>query len=187
YLIAFAPLTGGQLWRCDGPNIGAYSSPFYGEGLVGYAGGGFRNNLMVVRPGGRGDVTKTNRIWLQRLANSQSHLGAGVIFHEYIYLVNTAGIAECFELKSGKTMWTERLPGTGGSGACWSSPVLAGDHLYVPNRNADVFVLKAAPKFELLAVNCIGGEPMNASLAVSDGDIFIRTHKHLWCIGLDRR
>src|SRR5690348_14183125 len=70
-----------------------------------------------------------------------------------IYLVNTAGIAECFKLKSGKSVWTERLAGTGGSGACWSSPVLAGDRLYVPNRNGDAFVLKAAPTFDLLAVN----------------------------------
>ena len=181
--IALAPRTGEQLWSCDGPNIGAYGSPFYGEGLVGYAGSGFRNTLLAVRPGGRGDVTKTNRLWWRSLANSQAHLGAGVIFGGHIYLVNTAGIAECFEAKSGKTIWTERLRGTGGSGASWSSPVLAGDRLYVPNRNADVFVLKAAPKFELLAVNSIGGEPMNASLAVSDGDIFIRTEKNLWCIG----
>jgi outer membrane protein assembly factor BamB len=182
-LMAFAARTGEQLWSCEGPNIGAYSSPFSGEGFVAYAGGGFRNNLMVVRPGGRGDVTKTQRLWNQALANSQSHLGAGVIFQGHIYLVNTAGIAECFELESGKTVWTERLPGTGALGASWSSPVLAGDRLYVPNRNADVFVLKVGPKFDLLAVNSIGGELMNASLAVSDGEIFIRTDKNLWCIG----
>jgi outer membrane protein assembly factor BamB len=101
--------------------------------------------------------------------------------------VNTAGIAECFELKSGKTIWTERLTGSGASSASWSSPVLSGDRLYVPNRNADVFVLKAAPKFDLLAINSISREPMSASLAVSDGDIFIRTDKNLWCIGAGER
>jgi outer membrane protein assembly factor BamB len=185
-LVAFTPRTGQRLWNCDGPNIGGYSSPFYGEGFVGYAGGGFRNNLMVVRPGGHGDVTTSNRLWLQTLANSQSHLGAGVIFRGHIYLVNTAGIAECFELETGKTIWTERLPSTGGSGQSWSSPVLVDDRLYVPNRNADVFVLKANPKFELLAINSIGGEPMSASLAVSDGNIFMRTDKRLLCIGPDK-
>jgi outer membrane protein assembly factor BamB len=186
-MMAFAPRTGEPLWNCEGPNIGAYSSPFYGQGFVAYAGGGLRNNLMAVRPGGRGDVTKTGRLWLQPLANSQAHLGAGVIFHEHIYLVNTAGIAECFDLKTGKMIWNERLSGTGGSGASWSSPVLAGDRLYVPNRNADVFVLKADPKFELLAANSIGGEPMNASLAVSGGKIFLRTNKNLWCVGPDMK
>jgi outer membrane protein assembly factor BamB len=106
-----------------------------------------------------------------------------VIFRGHIYLVNTAGIAECFELKTGKTLWTQRLPSTGGSGGAWAAPVLVDDRLYVPNRNADVFVLKANPKFELLAVNSIGGEPMSASLAVAEGNIFLRTDKNLWCIG----
>jgi hypothetical protein len=106
-----------------------------------------------------------------------------VIFQGCIYLVNTASIAECFELESDETLWTERSPSTGALAASWSSPVLAGDRLYVPNRHADVFVLKAGPKFNLLAVNSIGCEVMNASLAVSDGDIFIRTDKNLWCIG----
>jgi outer membrane protein assembly factor BamB len=186
-LMAFAPRTGEQLWSCDGPNIGAYGSPFHGDGLVGYGGCGFRNTLLVVRTGGRGDITKTHRLWFQELANSQTHLGAGVIFQGHIYLVNTAGIAECFDLNSGKPIWTERLPSTGAVGSSWSSPVLAGDRLYVPNRNGDVFVLKVGPKFDLLAVNSIGGERMNASLAVSDGDIFIRTDKNLWCIGSPRR
>src|SRR5688572_11215666 len=128
-LVAFAPRTGKQLWKCDGANIGAYSSPFHGEGFVAYTGCGFRNNLMVVRSGGRGDVTKTNRLWNQPLGDSQTHLGAGVIFQGHIYLVNAAGIAECFELKSGKMVWNERLPGSGAVGGSWSAPVLAGDRL----------------------------------------------------------
>ncbi len=55
------------------------------------------------------------------------------------------------------------------------------------NRNADVFVLRASPKFECVATNSIGGEPMNASLAISDGNIFIRTDKQLWCIGNEQK
>jgi len=45
-----------------------------------------------------------------------------------------------------------------------------------------VFVLRAGLTFEGLATNSIGGEPMNASLAVSDGALFLRTHQNLWCI-----
>ena len=63
-----------------------------------------------------------------------------------------------------------------------SSFVLAGDRLYVPNQNADVFVLRASPTFECLATNSLAGEPMNASLAVADGSIFLRTHRQLWCV-----
>jgi len=50
-------------------------------------------------------------------------------------------------------------------------------------QSADVFVLRASQKFECLATNSLGGEQMNASLAVSEGQIFIRTDKHLWCVG----
>jgi hypothetical protein len=45
-----------------------------------------------------------------------------------------------------------------------------------------VFVLRASPSFERLAINSLGGEPMNASLAVADGAIFVRTDRHLWCV-----
>jgi len=74
------------------------------------------------------------------------------------------------------------MAATNGGKVSWSVPVLIGDRLYAANQNADVFVLRARPKFECLATNSIGGEPMNASLAVSNGDMFIRTDKRLWCI-----
>jgi len=60
--------------------------------------------------------------------------------------------------------------------------VLAGDRIYILNQSGDCIVLRASPKFEQLGANSIGNEMTNASLAVSDGDLYIRTHKHLWCI-----
>jgi hypothetical protein len=59
--------------------------------------------------------------------------------------------------------------------------VLAGDRIYVPNQSGDVFVLRAGPKYELLATNALK-EPMNSSAAVAGGALFFRTHKALWCI-----
>jgi outer membrane protein assembly factor BamB len=182
-LIGFAPKTGKVVWTCDGPNIGIYSSPFFGDGIVGLNAGGLRNAVIAVRPGGRGNVTATRRLWIQYAGNSKGCIGAGVIFQGHIYQVNGMGFAECRDLRTGEIVWEERLTGSGARNASWSSPVLAGERLYVANQNADVFVLRAFPKFECLATNSIGGEPMNASLAVSDGNIFIRTDKHLWCIG----
>jgi hypothetical protein len=61
--------------------------------------------------------------------------------------------------------------------------VLSGDRLYVTNQGSDTFVLKAAPKFELLARNELGDGLTNASPVIAGGDVFIRTHRHLWCIG----
>jgi outer membrane protein assembly factor BamB len=186
-LMAFVPKTGAPLWSCAGPNIGAYSSPFYGAGIASLNASGLSNTMVAVRPGGRGDVTATHLLWIQRPGNSKTCLGAGVIYKGHIYQLNMMGFAECRDLQSGAMLWEERLTGTGARNASWSAPVLSGDRLYAANQNADVFVLRASPKFECLATNSIGGEPMNASSAVSDGEIFIRTDKRLWCIGTTER
>ena len=77
-------------------------------------------------------------------------------------------------------VWEERLKGSGSRGSSWSSILLADGKIYVPNQGGDVFVLSAAPKFELLATNSVN-ESTNASLAASDGALFFRTDKSLWC------
>ena len=185
-LLALAPRTGQRLWSCGGPSIGAYSSAFFGDGIVGLAACGFQNRILAVRPGGHGDVTATRRLWFFSLPNSKAFIGSGLIYQGHMYLMTGAGFATCLDLRSGRTVWEERLTGTGARNGSYSSPVLAGDRLYLANQNADVFVVSAAPKFECLATNSIGGEPMSASLALSDGAIFIRTALALWCIAQER-
>ena len=61
--------------------------------------------------------------------------------------------------------------------------VYADGRLYVLMRNATTLVFAADPKYELLAENRLRGESTNSSLVVSNGDLFIRTFKHLWCFG----
>lgn len=82
-------------------------------------------------------------------------------------------------MKTGKEVWPagKRLGGNN-----WGSMVAAEGKLYVTNQSGDTLVLAASPKFELLATNRLG-EHVNASIAVSQGELFIRTYKHLWCIG----
>jgi len=70
--------------------------------------------------------------------------------------------------------------GPGAKGSSWSSMLLAEGKIYLPNQSGDVFVLRASPKFEILATNSVG-EPTNASLAASDGALFLRTDSSLWC------
>jgi len=183
-LMAWNPDNGQLLWTCGGPNIGAYSSAFGGDGTVAVAVNGFSNVVMAVRPGGRGDVTATHRSWCRVMPESQACIGSGVIHQGRIYQATYMGFVQCLDLQTGKTLWEERLKGAGAKNSSWSSPVLAGDRLYVPNQSADVFVVRAGPKFECLATNSIGGEPLNASLAASGGAVFMRTHRRLWCLSV---
>ena len=176
---AFDPRNGKELWFCNGLNPLIYTSPIHGNGVV-VAMGGFLGTSIAVTPGGQGDVTATHRLW--QTVRTKNRLGSGVISGDYVYVLNTTGVAECFELKTGKVVWEERLKGLGAKAESWSSMVLAGDRIYILNQSGDTIVLKASPQFKVLAINSIGPELTNSSHAASDGELFIRTHQNLWCI-----
>jgi outer membrane protein assembly factor BamB len=176
YLRSFDPATGKELWSCDGLNPLAYCSPIFGEGTV-VAMGGFIGTTIAAPAGGSGEVKP---LW--QTVRTKNRLGSGVIHDGHVYILNTDGFAECIELKTGKTVYLERLKPAGPKGESWSSMTLAGDRIYILNQSGDCYVLRAAPKFEVLATNAIGSELTNSSLAVSNGRLYIRTHERLWCI-----
>ncbi len=177
---AFDPKTGKELWVCDGLNPLIYSSPIYGDGVV-VAMGGFRGTLVAVKPGGNGNVTATHRLWKRE--RNKNQLGTGVIHEGHFYVLDTPGIAECIELNTGKLVLEKRVSGAGLKNESWSSMILSGDTIYILNQSGDTIILRASPKFEIIGVNSIGNELTNATLAVSDGELFIRTHQNLWCVG----
>jgi outer membrane protein assembly factor BamB len=90
----------------------------------------------------------------------------------------TDGKVHCLEVATGKTIWTEDL------GFQYSSPVLANGLVYMPNDEGVITVIKPGPKFQYVAKNPIG-EKMNASPAISNGKIYLRGYKHLFCISMN--
>ena len=60
--------------------------------------------------------------------------------------------------------------------------VYADGRLYLLMRSGETLVFAAKPTYELLAVNKLSGELTNSSPAISNGQIFLRTFKNLWCI-----
>jgi outer membrane protein assembly factor BamB len=173
------PRSGTELWSCTGLGDLVYASPVCsGDGIV-VAMSGFGGPALAVRAGGKGDVTKTHRLWHHAQKNDQ-RVGSPVLVGEHVYLLNATGIAQCFELKTGKDLWNKQRVG----GQSWSSIVAASGRLYVGSHGGDVFVLDASPKFKLLATNALGTkEKVLSSLAAADGELFIRAYRHLWCIG----
>jgi outer membrane protein assembly factor BamB len=97
----------------------------------------------------------------------------------YLYVVNDRGIVYCLELKTGKQVYgPERLvPGTYSS-----SPVLADGKIYVTSEDGVTSVYRAGPKFEILAENKMDDYTLS-SIAVKDGQLFLRTAGWLWAIG----
>jgi outer membrane protein assembly factor BamB len=180
-VMAFEPKSGRELWSCGGLTPLVYTSPLYGDGVV-VAMSGFGGSALAIRTGGAGDITATHRLW-QHPRNPQ-RIGSGVISGAHAYIVNESGVGQCIDLKSGEDKWAAqkpRLAGQKGTSATWGSMLLAGDRLYLMNKNSDTFIIRASPKFELLATNSLN-EPAESSPAPSDGEIFLRTYKALWCI-----
>jgi outer membrane protein assembly factor BamB len=136
---------------------------------------GFGGPALAVRTGGSGDMTETHQLW--RLPSAPQRIGSGVILGEHLYMVNTPGTFQCFELKTGKSLWIERI-----GGETWSSLVCADGRLYVTTLEGETVVLAAKPAFAVLARNPLKERTL-ASIAVSGGALFIRTYRHLWCVG----
>lgn len=172
---AFDPLTGKELWTAGGLTDLVYNSPLYADGVM-IAMSGYNGAALAVKAGGSGDVTEKDRMW--QLPKVSQRIGSGVVHEGYHYILSDGGIAECRNLKTGEVVFQERLKGNN-----WSSLVLSADgKCYAANQIGDCFVFKASPKFELLATNSLG-EKIIGSIAVSDGQLFIRGYKNLWCIG----
>ena len=82
--------------------------------------------------------------------------------------------------QKGERLYQQRL-GAGSSGFS-SSPVMAGDHLYVTNEEGHTYVLAPGREYKLLAQNEVG-ETVMATPAIADGVLYIRARKHLFAVG----
>jgi outer membrane protein assembly factor BamB len=172
--------TGKELWRANGlnpqndPSYRIVASPVIFNDII-YAPTRVRP-LLALRAGGRGDISSSHLLW--STANGPD-VPTPVTDGKYFYIVNDRGIVFCLDARTGAEIYgPQRLkPGTYSS-----SPVLADGKIYVTNEEGLTSVIKAGPQFEVLAEN-----PLNdyclSSPAISDGQIFIRTATHLFCIG----
>jgi outer membrane protein assembly factor BamB len=177
---AFDPVAGREFRTCAGLNPLVYNSPLMTSDNIVVAFGGYGGMGLAVKAGGSGDVT-AKRLW--HLPKVSQRIGSGVIHDGHHYILSDGGIAECRDLKTGEMVYTERLKGPGPSSQNWSSLVLSADgNCYAVNQGGDCFVFKARPTFELISTNSLG-EKIIGSIAVSNGQLFIRGYKHLWCIG----
>jgi outer membrane protein assembly factor BamB len=132
--------------------------------------------LLALRGGGRGDVTSSHLMWS---TTNGPDVPTPVTDGKYFYIVNDRGIVWCLDAKTGAEVYGHQRikPGTYSA-----SPVLADDKVYITNEDGLTTVIKAGPKFEVLAENALNDYCLS-SPAISDGQIFIRTAQHLYCIG----
>jgi outer membrane protein assembly factor BamB len=178
-LLSFDPRTGAALWNADGVHRYVCPSVVSHAGTVYAIGGG--HTSLAVRAGGTGDVTESHGVWRQAKG---SNVGSPVVHEGHLYWAGDgSGLMCCQNLATGEFVYQERLEPR--PGRIWSSPVLADGRIYVVSQNAGTYVVAAKPQFELLAVNKFVDDDSrtNASPAVHDGQILLRTDRRLYCLG----
>lgn len=178
-LLSFDPRDGKPLWDADGIHRYVCPSVVAHDDVVYAIGGG--HTSLAVRLGGRGDVTQSHTVWRQQKGSNVS----SPVYHDgHLYWASdNGGYLCCQNAATGETVFQERLEPR--PGIIWSSAVLADGKLHFVSQHAGTYVVAAQPKFELLAHNVFADDDSraNASPAVSDGQIFLRTDRRLYCIG----
>jgi outer membrane protein assembly factor BamB len=172
---AYDPASGKELWRVSyGSGFSNVPRPVYGHGLVYIATGFQQPTVIAVRPDGSGDVTRTHVAWTLR--RSAPFTPSPLIVGDELYIVNDLGILSCLDARSGAILWQQRLGGNYSA-----SPVFADGRIYVQSEEGVTTVIAPGREFRRLAINRLDGATL-ASMAVSDGAIFVRSDSHLYRI-----
>jgi len=189
-IFALDPATGKELWRCESPlKETVCASVIHHEGVV-FLMGGRAGTAVAVRCGGNGDVTETHRVWEKPL---RSGIGTAVIADGKLYW-SSSGLAICADCKTGAEVFKTRLmqnaiPGGSEQGgrpsSNYASSLLIGGKIYVLLRNGETQIWNPGSSYDMIASNSFAGDdgPFNATPAVSDNQLFVRSNKKIYCIG----
>jgi outer membrane protein assembly factor BamB len=175
-LDAYNPATGKQLWRlADLVGGRTVTGPTYGHGTI-FATQGMRGPLVAVKiGGGKSELNHRDIAWKEDSGTPDSC--SPVLWDQWLFTVTDDGIARCFDALTGRLEWKERLPG-----GYKASPLAADGRIYFLNTEGRCTVVSATSRFNKLAENHLDDETI-ASPAVSEGKLYLRGRKSLYCIG----
>ena len=131
--------------------------------------------LLAVRADGSGNVTDSHVEW--KLRRGAPLTPSPIVVGDELYVVSDTGILTCLDAKTGRRHWRQRLGGNYSA-----SPVFADGRIYFQNEEGTTTVIAPGTVYEELAKNELDGRVL-ATLAVSDGSIYIRSDSRLYRIG----
>lgn len=168
------PADGKLLWWCRGE--GDASSPAYGQGLV-YFDSGRGSTGVAVDPTGAGDVSGTHTRWT--ITQRGEALSSPIVVGKYLYRLRTPGFLQCWEMATGKEVYSQRLQDIS---SAWASPIAdPKGRIFFANAGQS-YVVQAGPEYRVLATNDLG-DGNHPSPAAADGKLFLVGMKNIYCIG----
>jgi outer membrane protein assembly factor BamB len=177
----YDPKTGKLLWTCNGVEDYVCPTATAHDGVV-YVIGGRSGTAIAIRAGGRGDVSDSHILWKTKRG---SNVSSPVYHAGHLYWAHEGrGIVYCLKADTGKVIYEQKL--TPFSDRVYASVLCADGKLYYVSRTNGTYVVAASPEFKLLAHNSLAPDDSicNGSPAVSDSKLFLRSNRHLYCIGI---
>src|SRR5262249_11047948 len=173
-LRGYAPDNGRERGAVQASYLQCLPTAVVGGGRLFAAGGRDSSVLSVRLPDARGDLTTTHVAWTAR---SGTNIPSPLVLDGLCYCAEDGGFANCFKADGGERVWRERL-----CGGKYTASLVAGDgKVFFASESGRVTVVRAGPTFEVLARNDVG-ESVVASPALSQGCLFLRGDRHLYCI-----
>ncbi len=179
HIQGYDPATGQELWRCKTFSGRGEPVPAFAHGKL-FVVNGLMGDIYCVRPGGDGDVTETHRLW-HTPRRAGRDLPSPVVIGNYLLACSMPGILFCYDCETGKEMWKERI---GPKFA--STPLVAERHAYFQSEDGQTIVVEPGPEMKTVAQSKLEtptDELFRASIVPCQGQLFIRSNKHLYCIG----
>jgi len=179
-VVAYDLDTGEILWECGGQTVNVIPSPVVADGVV-YCMSGFKGGALYALPlDASGDLTGSDRIIWHR-DRGTPYVPSPLLYDDWLYFTRSNNaILTCLDAKTGKPLIEgERIPGLQ---TLYASPVGAAGRVYFVGRDGTTVVLRHGAPLEVLVTNRLD-DPIDASPALVDGEVFLRGKSFLYCLG----
>jgi len=167
--------TGQRVWYFEESSRFPVPMPLHHDGII-YASRGYRSSpFMAIRPGGKGDISKSHVLW--RAPSGGPYISSLVYYDGLIYMMGDVGVLTVTDAKTGERIFQERL-----GGVYSASPVAADGKIYMVSENGETIVVSAGRTPRVLSRNKLTARQL-ASPAISGGRLFIRSDDAVYAIG----
>lgn len=197
-IVGLDPTSGDELWNFDKISGNSSATPVpVGDGrfLIGASGG--REGGPSVPSCGVIEIEKNSdgfaASWKWVADRASCSFGSPFAFQNRAYFVNRSGIVQCFQLDSGKELFTSRLP----AGPIWATPLASKGHVYFFGKSGVTSVVAPADQLMVVAENRLwksedapqggaagaqSGPVLYAAANNSHGELYVRRGDKLYAL-----
>lgn len=161
-------LTGHVIWDVDGATGEVAPTPAWWKERIYSVNTG--SKLLCHKVHGNAE-----KLW-EYTAGQLSDTASPIVVNGLYFMTTGAGRLTCLDAETGGRIWVNDSPG------CYASLISSGDRLYAMGRDGTSLIIKTDRTYQKIGM-CSLGDGVDATPAMTDGRLYIRGSKWLWCLG----